>query len=129
MDDGFEGHDFLWKGLHLVYYLLTFLSGSHWWFGFVFTSYTCTYVLGVGKSNLIDRYTKGQFRDETKTTIGVEFGHKQIKVDGKDIKAQIWVRFFAGSLLTWQDTAGQERFRALTRGCVNNIDKCRLIFF
>jgi Ras-related protein Rab-11A len=44
----------------------------------------------VGKSNLIDRYTKGQFREETKTTIGVEFGHKQIKVDGKDIKAQIW---------------------------------------
>jgi Ras-related protein Rab-11A len=59
---------------------------------------------GVGKSNLIDRYTKDQFRVETKTTIGVEFGHKNIKIDGKEIKAQIW------------DTAGQERFRALTRG-------------
>jgi len=79
MEDGFEGHDFLWK--------VVVIGDS-----------------GVGKSNLIDRYTKDQFREETKTTIGVEFGHKQIKVDGKDIKAQIW------------DTAGQERFRALTRG-------------
>jgi len=59
---------------------------------------------GVGKSNLIDRYTKDTFREETKTTIGVEFGHKTIKVDDKIIKAQIW------------DTAGQERFKALTRG-------------
>uniref|UniRef100_A0A6B2LGY6 Uncharacterized protein n=1 Tax=Arcella intermedia TaxID=1963864 RepID=A0A6B2LGY6_9EUKA len=59
---------------------------------------------GVGKSNLIDRYTKDSFREETKTTIGVEFGHKTIKVDDKIIKAQIW------------DTAGQERFKALTRG-------------
>jgi len=59
---------------------------------------------GVGKSNLIDRYTKDTFREETKTTIGVEFGHKTIKIDDKIIKAQIW------------DTAGQERFKALTRG-------------
>jgi len=59
---------------------------------------------GVGKSNLIDRYTKDTFREETKTTIGVEFGHKTIRVDDKIIKAQIW------------DTAGQERFKALTRG-------------
>jgi len=59
---------------------------------------------GVGKSNLIDRYTKDTFREETKTTIGVEFGHKTIRLDDKIIKAQIW------------DTAGQERFKALTRG-------------
>jgi len=59
---------------------------------------------GVGKSNLIERYTKDSFKEETKTTIGVEFGHKTIKVDDKVIKAQIW------------DTAGQERFKALTRG-------------
>jgi len=58
----------------------------------------------VGKSNLIERYTKDTFKEETKTTIGVEFGHKTIKVDDKVIKAQIW------------DTAGQERFKALTRG-------------
>jgi GTPase SAR1 family protein len=40
----------------------------------------------VGKSNLIDRYTKDQFREETKTTIGVEFGHKNLRIEGKDVK-------------------------------------------
>lgn len=45
---------------------------------------------GVGKSNLIGRYTKDQFRVETKTTIGVEFGHKSLKIDNKEVKAQIW---------------------------------------
>jgi small GTP-binding protein len=58
---------------------------------------------GVGKSNLISRYTTNTFRDDPKMTIGVEFGHKVVKVDNKTIKAQIW------------DTAGQERFKALTR--------------
>jgi GTPase SAR1 family protein len=27
---------------------------------------------------------------ETKTTIGVEFGHKSLKIDNKEVKAQIW---------------------------------------
>jgi Ras-related protein Rab-11A len=46
---------------------------------------------GVGKSNLLMRYTKGEFNIESKTTIGVEFATKSIKTsDGKIIKAQIW---------------------------------------
>jgi Ras-related protein Rab-11A len=58
---------------------------------------------GVGKSNLLMRYTKGDFNIESKTTIGVEFATKSIKTsDSKVIKAQIW------------DTAGQERYRAIT---------------
>ncbi|CDW78912.1 gtp-binding protein ypt3 [Stylonychia lemnae] len=58
---------------------------------------------GVGKSNLLMRYTKGDFNIESKTTIGVEFATKSIKTqDKKVIKAQIW------------DTAGQERYRAIT---------------
>jgi len=58
----------------------------------------------VGKSDLIDRFTKNSFRLETKSTIGAEFGHKTVQIDDKVINAQIW------------DTAGQERFKALTRG-------------
>eukprot|EP01130_Rhizamoeba_saxonica_P004277 TRINITY_DN174_c0_g1_i1.p1 TRINITY_DN174_c0_g1~~TRINITY_DN174_c0_g1_i1.p1 ORF type:complete len:224 (+),score=66.15 TRINITY_DN174_c0_g1_i1:24-695(+) len=58
---------------------------------------------GVGKTNLIERYTKDTFYEESKSTIGVEFGHKTIEIDGSVVKTQIW------------DTAGQERFRALTR--------------
>eukprot|EP00599_Poterioochromonas_sp_BG-1_P002327 CAMPEP_0173147966 /NCGR_PEP_ID=MMETSP1105-20130129/9439_1 /TAXON_ID=2985 /ORGANISM="Ochromonas sp., Strain BG-1" /LENGTH=216 /DNA_ID=CAMNT_0014062531 /DNA_START=132 /DNA_END=782 /DNA_ORIENTATION=+ len=57
---------------------------------------------GVGKSNLLSRFTRNEFNLESKSTIGVEFATKSILVDGKTIKAQIW------------DTAGQERYRAIT---------------
>lgn len=57
---------------------------------------------GVGKSNLLSRFTRNEFNLESKSTIGVEFATRSIVVDGKRIKAQIW------------DTAGQERYRAIT---------------
>jgi len=57
---------------------------------------------GVGKSNLLSRFTKNEFNLESKSTIGVEFATRTLNVDGKVIKAQIW------------DTAGQERYRAIT---------------
>jgi Ras-related protein Rab-11A len=52
---------------------------------------------GVGKSNLLLRFTRNEFNLESKSTIGVEFATKSLNIDGKVIKAQIW------------DTAGQER--------------------
>jgi GTPase SAR1 family protein len=52
---------------------------------------------GVGKSNLLSRFTKNEFSLESKSTIGVEFATRSIHVDDKIVKAQIW------------DTAGQER--------------------
>jgi len=57
---------------------------------------------GVGKSNLLSRFTRNEFNLESKSTIGVEFATRTINVDGKTVKAQIW------------DTAGQERYRAIT---------------
>ncbi|VDD75084.1 unnamed protein product [Mesocestoides corti] len=57
---------------------------------------------GVGKSNLLSRFTRNEFNLESKTTIGVEFATRSVKIDDKTIKAQIW------------DTAGQERYRAIT---------------
>ncbi|KAL0328441.1 UNVERIFIED_CONTAM: Ras-related protein RABA1f [Sesamum calycinum] len=57
---------------------------------------------GVGKSNLLSRFTRNEFSLESKSTIGVEFATRSIRVDDKIIKAQIW------------DTAGQERYRAIT---------------
>lgn len=57
---------------------------------------------GVGKSNLLLRFTKNDFLMESKSTIGVEFATRTLKVSGKTVKAQIW------------DTAGQERYRAIT---------------
>ncbi|CAN1283542.1 Ras-related protein RABA1c [Linum perenne] len=57
---------------------------------------------GVGKSNLLSRFTRNEFSLESKSTIGVEFATRSLTVDSKVIKAQIW------------DTAGQERYRAIT---------------
>jgi small GTP-binding protein len=45
---------------------------------------------GVGKSNLLSRFTRNEFNLDSKSTIGVEFATRSIQVDGKIIKAQIW---------------------------------------
>ena len=79
---------------------------------------------GVGKSNLLYRFTRNEFNLESKTTIGVEFSQKTVKIDNKNIRAQIW------------DTAGQERYRAITsayyRGALGALlvyDVCKLETF
>jgi GTPase SAR1 family protein len=58
---------------------------------------------GVGKSNLLSRFTRNEFNLESKSTIGVEFATKSMQVDTKTVKAQIW------------DTAGQEQYRSVTK--------------
>jgi ABC-type phosphate/phosphonate transport system ATPase subunit len=45
---------------------------------------------GVGKTNLLGRFTRNEFNLESKSTIGVEFATRSIQVDNKTIKAQIW---------------------------------------
>lgn len=45
---------------------------------------------GVGKTNLLSRFTRNEFNLESKSTIGVEFATRSIQVDNKVIKAQIW---------------------------------------
>ena len=45
---------------------------------------------GVGKSNLLSRYTKNEFHLGSKATIGVELAHKNVVIDSKKIRAQIW---------------------------------------
>ncbi|XP_021728560.1 ras-related protein RABA2a [Chenopodium quinoa] len=57
---------------------------------------------GVGKSNLLSRFTRNEFCLESKSTIGIEFATRTLQVEGRTVKAQIW------------DTAGQERYRAIT---------------
>ncbi|CAM8886884.1 hypothetical protein QQ045_024852 [Rhodiola kirilowii] len=68
---------------------------------------------GVGKSNILSRFTGNEFCLDSKSTIGVEFATRTLQVEGKTVKAQIW------------DTAGQERYRAITsayyRGAVGAV--------
>ena len=56
----------------------------------------------VGKSNILLKYLKDEFDPNSKATVGVEFGTKNIILNNKKIKAQIW------------DTAGEERYRSIT---------------
>ena len=75
---------------------------------------------GVGKSSLLLRYTKNEFLTDMRSTIGVEFGLKYIKINNLQLKVQIW------------DTAGMERYRSITnayykgaRGVIAVYDICR----
>ena len=83
-------------------------------------NYLLKYVIvgdaSVGKSNLLLRYSHGQFREEYQLTIGVEFGSSNILIDDKVFRIQIW------------DTAGQENFRSITRAYYKN-SACALIVY
>ena len=64
---------------------------------------------GVGKSNLMLRFTDNRYQSAHDVTIGVEFGARILSVQDdktnatKNLKCQIW------------DTAGQESFKSITR--------------
>ena len=44
----------------------------------------------VGKSCLMNKYTKDEYKMEHSVTIGVEFTSKQLQIDGDQVKLQIW---------------------------------------
>ena len=62
----------------------------------------------VGKSNILLRYIHDKFNEDFQSTIGVEFGAKNLKIEDKIFRIQIW------------DTAGQETFRSITRAYYKN---------
>jgi len=57
---------------------------------------------GVGKSNILSRFTLNEFHNDSKATVGVELQTKLYSINGKIIKIQLW------------DTAGQERYKSIT---------------
>ena len=83
-------------------------------------NYLLKYVIvgdaSVGKSNLLLRYTHGEFREEYQLTIGVEFGSNNLVINNSIYRIQIW------------DTAGQENFRSITRSYYKN-SACALIVY
>ena len=58
---------------------------------------------GVGKTCFLLRYAENSFVANHLLTIGIDFKIKVIEIEGKSIKLQIW------------DTAGQDRFRTITK--------------
>ena len=71
---------------------------------------------GVGKSNILGRYINNIFKQDTKSTVGVEFASKKIKANGVNIKLQIW------------DTAGQERYRSITSAYYRGSKGCFIVY-
>ena len=57
----------------------------------------------VGKTSLITRYTNDKFGGRYLCTVGIDFQKKKIEKNGKRVLLQIW------------DTAGEERFRNVTK--------------
>eukprot|EP00826_Nyctotherus_ovalis_P056520 TRINITY_DN7648_c0_g1_i3.p1 TRINITY_DN7648_c0_g1~~TRINITY_DN7648_c0_g1_i3.p1 ORF type:complete len:155 (+),score=53.28 TRINITY_DN7648_c0_g1_i3:157-621(+) len=68
---------------------------------------------GVGKTQLVSRFTKDEFAENYLETIGVEFTTMSTVIDGKNIAVPIW------------DTNGEEKYKALTgiyyRGAVGAV--------
>jgi small GTP-binding protein len=62
----------------------------------------------VGKTCMLLRFADNLFESDFLSTIGVDFKVKEISVDSKRVKLQIW------------DSAGQERFRNITSSYYRN---------
>ena len=45
---------------------------------------------GVGKSNLLTRFTQDRFDPSSRSTIGVDFGTKFVQLGDNVVKLQIW---------------------------------------
>ncbi|RLN55280.1 hypothetical protein BBJ28_00020093 [Nothophytophthora sp. Chile5] len=71
---------------------------------------------GVGKSNLVMRFTKNKYLPQSVQTVGFEFATKTIRVGDRRLKAQIW------------DTAGQERFQSLTAAYYRNAVGAMIVY-
>ncbi|CAF0821095.1 unnamed protein product [Brachionus calyciflorus] len=62
----------------------------------------------VGKTSLLQRFAEQHFSDTHITTIGVDFKLRTIQVGNVRVKLQVW------------DTAGQEKFRVITKTYYRN---------
>jgi len=57
----------------------------------------------VGKSSILQRFTKDEFKDVLVSTVSEYYTEKKLDINGIEVILEIW------------DTAGQERYRTLVR--------------
>ena len=50
----------------------------------------CGFTKHCGRFAVLSRFTRNEFHEDSKSTIGVEFATRTLEVDGKKVKAQIW---------------------------------------
>ena len=65
---------------------------------------------------MILRFIKNKFVPEFKTTIGVEYASKKVKIENKSILLQIW------------DTSGSEQYRSVTKTYYKSASGAFLVF-
>jgi small GTP-binding protein len=71
---------------------------------------------GVGKTCMLLRFADNTFEGDFLSTIGVDFKVKEMVLDSKKIKLQIW------------DSAGQERFRNITNSYYRNSNGIIIVY-
>ncbi len=71
---------------------------------------------GVGKTNILTRFGRNDFIQNSSSTIGVEFFTKICEINGYNIKFNIW------------DTAGQEKYKSITRTFYYNSNSAIVVF-
>ncbi|XP_009629778.1 ras-related protein Rab-2-A-like [Nicotiana tomentosiformis] len=71
---------------------------------------------GVGKTCIMNQFTEKRFDPVYDVTIGAGYGSRIITVHKKQIKLQIW------------DTAGQEKFRSITRAYYRDAAGALLVY-
>ncbi len=71
---------------------------------------------GVGKTNLLRRYTKDDFDSDMRATIGVDFSAMEYEYQNRIVKIQFW------------DTAGQEKYRAIAESYFRNAHGAVVVF-
>ena len=72
---------------------------------------------GVGKTSIINRYINNKFDHNIACTLGLTYAYKEIKFNNKD---KIRLKLF--------DTAGQEKYRALSKSYFKNADAVLFVF-
>jgi Ras-related protein Rab-1A len=70
----------------------------------------------VGKTNFLIRFTENTFAENYINTIGFDYRSEIINIDEKKIKLQIW------------DTAGQDRYRSMTKNLYHKAQGVVLMF-
>lgn len=95
------------------------MSSYHYLFKFIVigdSGNPLAYPVGVGKSCVVLQLIEQKMNNSHDVTIGVEFAAKNLKINRKTIKLQIW------------DTAGQENFRSITRSYYRSAIGALLIY-
>ena len=70
----------------------------------------------VGKTSIINQYTKQIFEEEFFTTMATDKSTKEIEIKGKKLKLEIW------------DTIGQEKYRAVNKIFMKNTQIALLVY-